>query len=272
VVSDALSVSALVIDREPLDDTRYALRLDTMVGNVDLALGLITYDHVHLRGRPAGSPASFSLDEQRLERVAAFAETAGYIGQLGFYGELELLESRDMEYAFADPAGGPGTVSDASFADDASIRACVGLSYEQYGDVQYRVAVEYFYNSEGFGTTEARRFLEAFQQHPAGAERLVYPHFGELGWFRRHYGAVSLDNVEVVNHLFFGLYAATNLDAGAYLVSPELTLQLLNNELLIKLKHNWYSATRDRATDPSILSFLPRDQETSLIVGYSYSF
>jgi hypothetical protein len=272
VTSGQLSLSVLVLDEDPFSDTRYALRVDTMIGDVDLAVGLITYDHVHVRNRPSGAGAGFDLDLQSLERLAFFAETAGYIGQLGFYGELEVLESRDMEYAFADPGGGPGIVSDSSFADDSSFRACIGLSYEQYGDVQYRIAVEYFYSSAGLGTTEARRFLDGFMSHPSGVDRLVYPHFGELGWFRRHYGAFSVDNVELVDHLFFGLYAATNIDSRAYLVSPELTLQLFNNELFIKVKHNWYHATRDRRAYPSMLSFLDKDNEVSIITGLSYSF
>ncbi|MER2601988.1 MAG: hypothetical protein ABTR27_06495, partial [Candidatus Competibacter phosphatis] len=97
IASPSWSGSLLTIRDRDEDAARFALRLDTVVDDFDVSAGLITYFHNQAEDR-SDSPG---LRTERDTEYALFFETAGFVEELGIFGEAQLASSRNMAFAFA---------------------------------------------------------------------------------------------------------------------------------------------------------------------------
>jgi len=264
IASPSWSGSFLAIRDRDEDAARFALRLDTVVTDFDLGAGLITYFHNQAEERgdlPGPHPT-------RDTEYALFFETAGFVDQLGIFGEAQISSSRNMAFAFADDAGDAAVFSDPDFSDTPVFRGAVALQYERFQAPTFKVRGEYFYNSGGFDDDESKALLAAYQQYQP---LYLYPRFGEFGWYSRHYAGLSLSNVQIADHLKFGSKLAAALDSGAAILSADLTYSFDNNNGQVFFQYAHFDSFRDSERFPGETAFLRSDHALTLYLVWNFS-
>ncbi|MFZ1493335.1 MAG: hypothetical protein WAU60_07955 [Candidatus Competibacter denitrificans] len=264
ISSPSWSNSFLAIRDRDEDAARFALRLDTVVDDFDMSAGLITYFHNQAEDRGAASGLHTTRDTQ----YALFFETAGFVDQLGVFGEAQLSSSRNRAFAFTDGAGNATVVSDSDFSDTAVFRGGVALQYERFQAPAFKIRGEYFYNSGGFDSSESRAFLSAYQEYKPF---YLYPHFGEFGWYSRQYAALDLSNLKLADHLKFGSKLAAALDSGAAIFSADLTYSFDNNNGQIFAQYAHFDSFRDTDRFPGETAFLQSDHTLTLYLVWNFS-
>ena len=264
ISSPSLSGTFLTIRDRDEDAARFALRLDTVVNDFDVSAGLISYFQTEAENR-GDSPG---LRTARETEYALFFETAGFIDELGIFGEAQLSSSRNMAFAFTDGAGNATALSDPDFSSTPVFRGAVALQYERFQVPAFKIRGEYFYNSGGFDSDESKAFLAAYQQYPSF---YLYPRFGEFGWYSRHYAALALSNVELAEHLKFGGKLATALDSGAAIFSADLTYSFDNNNGQVFLQYTYFDSFRDSGRFPGETAFLQSDHGLTLYLAWNFS-
>jgi hypothetical protein len=264
ISSPSLSGTLLAIQDQDAEAARFALRLDTLVDDFDVSAGLITYFHNQAEDR-GDSPG---LRTQRDTEYALFFETAGFVDQLGIFGEAQLSSSRNMAFAFADGAGNTAVLSDPDFSDTPVFRGAIALQYERFQAPTFKIRGEYFYNSGGFDNDESKAFLAAYQQYQPF---YLYPRFGEFGWYSRHYAAFDLSNIKLADHLKFGSKLAAALDSGAAIFSADLTYSFDNNNGQVFLQYAYFDSFRDSDRFPGETAFLQSDHALTLYLVWNFS-
>lgn len=264
IASPSLSSSFLAIRDGDEDAARFALRLDTVIDDFDLSAGLLTYFQNEVEGRGAAPGLSTTRDTE----YALFFETAGFVDNLGIFGEAQLSSSRNRVFAFADSAGNVTVWSDPDFSDTSVFRGAVALQYERFQTPTFKIRGEYFYNSGGFDSDESKAFLAAYQQYPGV---YLYPRFGEFGEYSRHYAALALSNVQIADHLKFGGKLATALDSGAAIFSADLTYSFANNNGQVFLQYTRFDNFRDSDRFPGETAFLQTDHGLTLYLAWNFS-
>jgi hypothetical protein len=264
IASPSWSGSLLTIRDRDEDAARFALRLDTVVDDFDVSAGLITYFHNQAEDR-SDSPG---LRTERDTEYALFFETAGFVEELGIFGEAQLASSRNMAFAFADGAGNAAVWSAPDFSDTPAFRGAVALQYEQFQAPTFKIRGEYFYNSGGFDSDESRAFLSAYRQYEPF---YLYPRFGEFGWYSRHYAGLNLSNVKLADHLKFGSKLAAALDSGAAIFSADLTYSFDNNNGQVFFQYAYFDSFRDSDRFPGETAFLQSDHALTLYLVWNFS-
>lgn len=264
IASPSWSGSFLTIWDRDEDAARFALRLDTVVDDFDVSAGLITYFHNQAEDR-GDSPG---LRTERDTEYALFFETAGFVEELGIFGEAQLSSSRNMAFAFADGAGNAAVWSDPDFSDTPAFRGAVALQYERFQAPTFKIRGEYFYNSGGFDSDESRSFLSAYRQYEP---LYLYPRFGEFGWYSRHYAGLDLSNVKLADHLKFGSKLAAALDSGAAIFSADLTYSFDNNNGQVFFQYAYFDSFRDSDRFPGETAFLQSDHALTLYLVWNFS-
>ena len=264
IASPSWSGSLLTIRDRDEDAARFALRLDTVVDDFDISAGLITYFHNQAEDR-GDSPG---LRTERDTEYALFFETAGFVEELGIFGEAQLSNSRNMAFAFADGAGNAAVWSDPDFSDTPAFRGAVALQYERFQSPTFKIRGEYFYNSGGFDGDESRAFLSAYRRYEPF---YLYPRFGEFGWYSRHYAGLKLSNVKLADHLKFGGKLAAALDSGAAIFSADLTYSFDNNNGQVFFQYAYFDSFRDSDRFPGETAFLQSDHALTLYLVWNFS-
>lgn len=263
IASPVLSGAFLTIRDREEDAARFALRLDTIVNDFDVSGGLLTYFQNEVEDGSA-----VGLRTARETEYALFFETAGFVDQLGIFGEAQLSSSRNKAFAFSDGVGNVTVLSDSDFSNTAVFRGAIALQYERFQAPVFKIRGEYFYNSGGFDSDESKAFLAAYQQYPAF---YLYPRFGEFGEYSGHYAALALSNIELADHLKFGSKLATALDSGAAIFSADLTYTFDNNNGQVFLQYTRFDSLRDSDRFPGEAAFLPSDHGLTLYLAWNFS-
>ena len=264
ISSPSLSGAFLAIRDHDADATRFALRLDGLVDDFDVSAGLITYYQQETEAREDTS----GLVADREREYALFFETAGFVDELGIFGEAQLSSSRNMAFAFTDEAGNATVLSDPDFSNTPVFRGAIALQHERFQAPTFKIRGEYFYNSGGFDSDESRAFRSAYQQYKPF---YLYPRFGEFGWYSRHYAAFDLSNIKLADHLKFVSKLATALDSGATVFSADLAYSFDNNNGQIFFQYAHFDSFRDSDRFPGETDFLQSDHVLTLYLVWNFS-
>lgn len=262
--SPSLSGTALAIRDREAEKGRFALRYDGLIGDFDVGAGLISYYQPVWIPRGSGQ----GIDKSYESEYALFFESSGFIGEIGLFAEAQWSTSRNMGYAFARGNGLDPILSTPNMSDTAAFRGALAVQHERFAAPKFKVRAEYFYNSGGYDSEEARQFFDAYQRYPLVG---VFPSFGQMGWFSRHYGALGLTNIEITDHLKFGAQIAAGLDSGAALASASLAYSFDNNNGQVFLQYARSTNFRDEDHFPAESAILPSDDILTLYLSWNFS-
>jgi hypothetical protein len=283
IASLRLAGTLLAIEDRQSDAVRFAARVDSVIADFDINLGAIGYFHTNV----VSSSNGWGLRTNEQREYALFCETAGFIDELGIFGEVQWSSSRNMAFAFSDANGATTVISDPgrvphadhavppplivnarSLADTPVWRAAVALQHERFETPKYKVRAEYFYNSGGVDARESQEFYAAFTRYTPA---YLFAHFGEFGWWSQQYGALGISNVEIGDHLKLGVKFAAALDSGAAIMALDLSYAFDNNNGQVFLQYTRYGSLRDGGGFRGETDLLQSDQAVTLYLAWNFS-
>ena len=267
IPNEWLSFSLLGIPAEEIRWSRLACRLDLLLWDTDIGIGASNYAYTNLKGITAGSvPVT-----EKQDRVAVFFDCARYFGNLGFYGEAQWRYSRQNRYGFKGTTD--YSINTEDYADAHVLRVTGGVHYQMAAPPFLDLSLEYFYNSEGYDTEEARDFHSKYEYHASNYDLRLYPmvlppNFGTFGSFRRHYGYAGV-SVEILSDVRIGLRAHMNIETLAYMIQPSVSM-VFHNAVSATLAYSGSYQFLDRQERPSELSFSVSDHVVTFSIGAAF--
>lgn len=262
------SISAVILPELQMRYTRYALRFDfTLPGEVDLGIGGIKYDIKHMYDIDDGD-----ILTERLDRGAFFIDLVKYFGNFGLYSEFEFRYSRENEYSFIDDTGEFQLYTNNNFEKTPVFRVTGGINYKMRNKPFMNVALEYFFNSEGFNSQEAKDFYSRYKYHEKyySKDEMVLPfQFDNFGNFRRHYLYLGLTGIEPINFFSLDFTLLANLETASFIFTHGFTFNI-NKSIYIGLSHDFYFQFTNKDEYPSELNFNKANHVITLEVSTSY--
>lgn len=286
MLSEIISFSILILPESELRWSRFALRGDFLLWDTDIGIGLIKYNLNHLD--------SFKVDNEKViiddfhvnnydtvnievlpskrDRFAGFIDLARYFGNYGIYSEFEYRYSRENEYAFFDSSKEKYIRNEEDFLSHHVFRLTTGFHYEMSKKPFLRFIAEYFYNSEGFTNSEAKRFYKKYIDHKMKRPDLpmILPQQLRIfGNFRQHYLYLGLLDIELKDYMSLGFSLLSNIETFAFNFAPEITLNI-DKTVFINIKYDLFHQSSDNNENPSYLSLYEIDQRVTLSVKTNF--
>lgn len=215
-----LAIQVLGIPEEKFTESRGALRLDFLLWDVDMALGVVNYRGISWKEKSGSSPEALTSPQ-----AAAYTEVSWFGDRFGLYLDTQVRTSRDRDfYLFppGDPSGLPqlftGVSSPFWVNLTAGFQTEVPLWNREYGTL----LAEYHFQGDGWdlGETKNLRPLLTGQQNGGVSLR---PHVGTL---RRHYGYLGISGVPLGGPVLGSLSLVAGPESGFWLASTALEWRL----------------------------------------------
>ena len=264
IPNDWLSICLLGIPEYDLRDSRGALRADVLLGEWDLAAGILKYT-----SRPFMDFTTLSRDS--LDKPAGFITASWFSEWFGFYGEMQLKGSRDRDWVLKS---GLDNQTITWFASEQGINitgsAGVQISLSVWLNGTVTVLGEYHYQGDGFDSSEMDLLWKSWKTWKNSTTALFVPPSGlSLGYLRKHYGYLGFSGIPLTEKISLGFSLHTGPESGFYLGSTDLIWNLDPN-LSLGMGYRRAGQWRDEATDPGDLFLLTWRDQVSLFLSGSF--
>lgn len=261
IATGELAVSFFAAPNREPEWSSGAMRLEALLGELDVGLGATTFAYDRLTGY---SVVSRSAVTERSRRWACFADAAWFGDLAGVYAEFQAANARSTQWAWLDGGAVRGESANSAESDWIfKITAGTQVDVPVWLDGTMRIIAEWHFDGDGLAVDEMGRLAAA-----AEGKTLLHADAGiSSGAVSRHNAYLGVSGVPIVRKLRFGCGALAAPETGFAVVSASLSWDV-TNELGISLA--WSQARNWFGSAVSEESLFPWRNRVSLSFGAAF--